>query len=572
MNAYPSLLFPVLDGKPLLHHLLNQLRAHGIREVAVALSADGGRGDRLLDALARLQPADMTVHWHVDGGNRGAAGAIKELEGLLSSGPALVVHPSIWLDGFELDAMWREHRERGSTVTMLLESTARSRGDLHSVDLDADGVVRRYSNIHASREKRSSLRPAGVYFMEPDIFSFVESGRYVDLAEQLIGWLNEDGYLVRGYMPSRPLKRFEDAAQYFSLNRQLMLQWWSDLDWERQGSTAAPDGIQVMEGARVAKGALIVGPAVIGRGSVIEEGARIIGPALICDGTSVGRGALVRDSVIWRGSSIGEGASVEYSLLTEQCALQPAHRVLGALVEDAGASVGELTPDSEVRLPSGAEAQAGPAGGGSAARARSRFLYFASKRALDIVVPLTLLPVLIPVLLLTAIAIKLDSPGPVFFRQVRCGRSGREFAIWKFRTMVLNAEELYAKALANNEVKGPMLKLKKDPRTTRIGEFLRRTSIDELPQLWNVLRGDMTLVGPRPLAMREMVWCPRWRDLRLRVKPGLTGLWQVSSRGAFSFDGWIEHDIRYVKQQSLGLDLQILLKTVLVLWKRPNAA
>jgi lipopolysaccharide/colanic/teichoic acid biosynthesis glycosyltransferase/NDP-sugar pyrophosphorylase family protein len=553
----------VLDGQPLLHHLLNQLRGYGIREVAVSLSADGGRSDRLLVALSRLPPSDMMVRWQVDSGNRGAAGALKELEEFLSAGPALVLHASVWLDGFELDAMWQEHRERGSTVTMLLESRPRTWSDLHSVELDSDGVVRRYSNIHASRDKRSYLRPAGLYFIQPELLDFVERGRYVDLAEQLLGWLNEDGYLVRGYVAERPLQRFEDAAQYFSVNRQLMLQWWSELDWRGQGSAAVPDGIKVMEGARVAANALIVGPAFIGTDCVIEDGARIIGPALICDGTTVGPGALVRESVIWRGSSIGEGASVEYSLLTEHSRLQPAQRVLGALVEEAG-----------VRLLSGlgAPASSEGRGQGGVSPAGSRLLYFAAKRVLDIAVPLALLPVLIPVFLVTAIAIKLDSPGSVFFRQVRCGRGGREFSIWKFRTMVVNAEELYAQALGNNEVKGPMLKMKKDPRTTRIGVLLRRTSIDELPQLWNVLRGDMTLVGPRPLAMREMVWCPRWRDLRLRVKPGLTGLWQVSARGEFSFDGWIEHDIRYVKQQSLMLDLRILLKTALVLWNRPNAA
>ena len=403
--------------------------------------------------------------------------------------------------------------------------------------------------------------------MQPDIFDFVEPGRYVDLAEQLLVWLNEDGYLVRGYVAARPLRRFEDAAQYVSLNRQLMLQWWSELDWDRRGPAAAPDGIRVMEDTRVAEGAAIIGPAVIGKGCVIEDGARIIGPALIGDGTRVGRGALVRDSVIWPKCSIGAGVSVEYSLLTERCTLRPGHRVLGALVEDAGASVTKLAPDADARMPSGLDAE----GAGSASRARSRLFYLAAKRALDIALPIALLPLLIPVFLVTAAAIKLDSPGPVFFRQVRCGRGGREFSIYKFRTMVVNAEELYAQAMANNEVKGPMLKMKKDPRTTGIGEFLRRTSVDELPQLWNVVRGDMTLVGPRPLAMREMVWCPRWRDLRLRVKPGLTGLWQVSSRGEFNFDGWIDHDIRYVKRQSLHLDLRILLKTALVLWKRPNA-
>ncbi len=569
MNAYSSLLFPMLDCQPLLHHLLGQLRAHGIREVAVTLSADGVRSDRLFDELSRIPPSEMTVHWQIDDGNRGSAGALKELEGFLSSGPALVLHPSVWLDGFELDAMWMEHRTRGSTVTMLLESPAKSRSDLDSVDLDSEGAVRSCSNVHESREKRSTLRPAGVYLIEPEVFDFVEPGRYVDLAEQLLGWLSKDGYPVRGYVAKRPLRRFEDAAQYVDLNKQLMLQWWSELDWGQRVSEVTPNGVRLMGNAQVSESATIIGPAVIGSNCIIEDGVSIIGPALICDGTIVSSGTLVRDSVIWRNSRIGSGASVEYSLVTESCEVKSGRRLLGALVEDEGGFIGDLVSDACRKTPAGVEARADAE---YASRTSSGIAYLAAKRTLDVVVPIIALPVLMPVLLLTALAIKLDSPGPVLFQQVRCGMGGREFSLYKFRTMVVNAEELYAEYMAKNEVKGPMLKIKKDPRTTRIGEFLRRSSLDELPQLWNVLCGDMTLVGPRPLAMREMVWCPRWRDLRLRVKPGLTGLWQISSRGEFSFDGWIEHDIRYVKQQSLKLDLRILLKTALVLWKRPNAA
>jgi lipopolysaccharide/colanic/teichoic acid biosynthesis glycosyltransferase len=513
----------------------------------------------------------MTIQLQVDDGNRGAAGALKDLEAFLSSGSALVLHPSVWLDGFDLDAMWREHRRKGSTVTMLLEASSTSRSALDRVDLDAEGVIRRYFNVHASREKRSHLRPAGVYLIQPEIFSFVEPGRYVDLAEQLLDWLNEDGYPTRGYVAEPPLRRFEDAAQYVDLNRHLMLQWWSELDWGQLISTQVPDGVRLAENVKVSATATLVGPLSVGRNCVIEDGARIIGPALIGDNTIVGAGALVRDSVIWRDCRIGSAASVEYSLVTESCVVNPGLRLLGNLVEEAGASVEKLVPDSYAGSPSAAAGRGRYDSAYSTSRRAPRSAYFVIKRTLDILVPLLAMPVLVPVFLLTAAAIKLDSPGPVFFKQMRCGRGGREFPLYKFRTMVVNSEQMYAEFMAKNEAKGPMLKLRKDPRTTRIGEFLRRTSLDELPQLWNVARGDMTLVGPRPLIMREMVWCPRWRDQRLLVKPGLTGLWQVSSRGEFTFDGWIEHDIRYVRQQSLLLDLRILLKTLLVLWKRPTA-
>jgi len=572
LNTYSSLLFPMLDGEPLLTHLLGQLCAHGIRDVAVALSKDGVRTDRVVEALSRIPSSDMKIYWQIDNGNRGAAGALKDLEAFLSSGPALVLHPTVWLEGFDLHAMWMEHKTRGSTVTILLDSPPRNRRNMQSLELDSDGLAKRYSNIHESRDRRSYLRPAGAYLIQPDILDHIEPGRYVDLAEQALQWLQEDGFPVRGYLAERPLRSFENAARYVNLNRQLMLLWWSGLERGKAEAGMDASGIRLMEGCRVADSAVIIGPVVLGRHCVIGERARIIGPTLVGDGTVVGNNVLVRDSVIWRDSRIGNDASVEYSLLTERSVVKPGQRLLGALAEDAGACVSDLMPDGELGAPVAYGAHGDAEHRGLLNRGVYRRVYLAAKRTLDVLVPIVAFPFLAPILLLTALAIRLDSPGPVFFQQVRCGLGGREFSLFKFRTMVVNAEELYAQAMAQNEVKGPMLKLKKDPRTTRIGEFLRRTSLDELPQLWNVFRGDMTLVGPRPLAMREMIWCPRWRDLRLSVKPGLTGMWQVSSREEFSFDGWIEHDLRYVRQQSFLLDIQILLKTARVLWKRPNAA
>ncbi len=131
----------------------------------------------------------------------------------------------------------------------------------------------------------------------------------------------------------------------------------------------------------------------------------------------------------------------------------------------------------------------------------------------------------------------------------------------KFRTMVADAESLQERLLAKNEVDGPVFKMRQDPRVTRVGGILRRTSLDELPQLFNVLGNQMSLVGPRPLLMSEMQYCPSWRDIRLMVKAGVTGLWQLDGRNSTAFSEWVKHDIAYVKGQSLKLDLEILLKT-----------
>ncbi len=176
---------------------------------------------------------------------------------------------------------------------------------------------------------------------------------------------------------------------------------------------------------------------------------------------------------------------------------------------------------------------------------------------------LTGLIVLSPVLLATALLIAVSSRGPVLYRQVRCGLNGRRFTLYKFRTMIEGADAQLDAVAHLNEVSGPAFKARQDPRVTWVGRILRRLSIDELPQLVNVLRGNMSLVGPRPPLPDEVARYERWQLRRLSMKPGLTGLWQVSGRaGLDDFARWIALDLAYIDQWSLWLDLKILLKTI----------
>jgi len=185
------------------------------------------------------------------------------------------------------------------------------------------------------------------------------------------------------------------------------------------------------------------------------------------------------------------------------------------------------------------------------------------KRAIDIAGASALLIVLSPVLLLAALAVKLTSSGPAIFTQQRHGFGKRRFKMYKFRTMVQNAEALQSQLEDKNEAQGPIFKIKNDPRITPIGRFLRKTSIDELPQLINVLLGDMSLVGPRPMSERDVSLFSEARLMRrFSVKPGLTCLWQINGRSNTNFDFWISQDLQYIDNWSLGLDLAILLKTV----------
>ena len=194
------------------------------------------------------------------------------------------------------------------------------------------------------------------------------------------------------------------------------------------------------------------------------------------------------------------------------------------------------------------------------------------KRSLDVAVALLLLLLLLPVLLGVAVAINLSSPGPIFFLQDRIGLNKRRFKIWKFRTMVPDAEKLMAHLERQNEVAGPVFKMKNDPRVTPIGKWLRRTSIDELPQLFNVLKGDMSLVGPRPLPVRDYEgFNEDWQRRRFSIKPGITCLWQVNGRSGISFDQWMLLDLQYLDEWSLWLDLKILAKTVPAVLKGAGA-
>ena len=185
------------------------------------------------------------------------------------------------------------------------------------------------------------------------------------------------------------------------------------------------------------------------------------------------------------------------------------------------------------------------------------------KRAMDLGLTLAAMPVLLPILALIAVAIRRDSPGPVFFRQLRVGQNKRRFLLYKFRTMAEGSEQRQSEVEHLNEAQGPIFKITNDPRVTRVGWFLRRTSLDELPQLFNVLRGEMSLVGPRPMSVRDVNLFDRGiQRKRFSVRPGVTCLWQVSGRSDLPFSKWLELDLWYIENWSLLLDLRILLKTI----------
>jgi lipopolysaccharide/colanic/teichoic acid biosynthesis glycosyltransferase len=188
----------------------------------------------------------------------------------------------------------------------------------------------------------------------------------------------------------------------------------------------------------------------------------------------------------------------------------------------------------------------------------------ATKRGMDILGASAFLACTLPFYPFIMLAIYLNSPGPIFYGAVRQGRGGKNFKCWKFRTMVVNADEIKRKLMIQNEVDGPQFKMKNDPRIFFVGRWLRRLNMDEWPQFFNVMGGQMSVVGPRPSPEKENQMCPAWREARLSVRPGITGLWQVSrrrDRGETDFQEWIYYDVQYIKKQSIWLDVKIFFKT-----------
>jgi lipopolysaccharide/colanic/teichoic acid biosynthesis glycosyltransferase len=192
--------------------------------------------------------------------------------------------------------------------------------------------------------------------------------------------------------------------------------------------------------------------------------------------------------------------------------------------------------------------------------------YRITKRFLDAVLSAAGIIALLPLMTVVAILIKLTSPGPVFFRQTRIGRNGIPFTFFKFRSMEIGSEERKEGLLGMNQAEYPLFKMRNDPRVTRVGRAIRRVGIDELPQLWNVVRGDMSLVGPRPHLPEEVREYKPWHWARLEVTPGITCVWQVTAKKELSFNEWIESDLEYVGRQSTWLDFTILARTFLVLF------
>ncbi|HEY8233795.1 MAG TPA: sugar transferase [Vicinamibacteria bacterium] len=301
-------------------------------------------------------------------------------------------------------------------------------------------------------------------------------------------------------------------------------------------------------GVQVHPSANLVGAVVLQDGARVGEGATLIGPAVIGRDAVVEARATVAQSVVGAGQVVGSDMTLR-------------HRVYLGAEEPASANAAESEPlASEIW-----ETQ--PLGMGSGVAPRS--FYPVVKRAFDATVAAVVLLLLLPLGLLMAALVKLESNGPVFFGHIREGLGGRAFRCWKFRTMFQGADQQQRKLAQLNQMDGPQFKVQRDPRRTTAGRWLTASNVDELPQLWNVLVGEMSLVGPRPSPFRENQVCVPWREGRLSVRPGITGMWQICrhDRDKGDFHQWIYYDLLYVRHMSLFLDLKIMVLTLVAFAK-----
>jgi lipopolysaccharide/colanic/teichoic acid biosynthesis glycosyltransferase len=315
--------------------------------------------------------------------------------------------------------------------------------------------------------------------------------------------------------------------------------------------------LAIAPGCHIDPTARLLGPVVLQEGVFIGAGATVVGPAVVGPGARVEQDAMVAQCVVGQEAVIAAGLTLR-------------HRALFGTVTESGPDLSPAVLYEAAAPPTVEPSEA------TDEPARSSPAYALFKAAFDMTAAGLGLLLLSPLLLLIALLIKLESRGPVFYRDRREGKGGRIFHCLKFRTMFVGAHAQQRELLAKNEVDGPQFKLVRDPRVTRIGRLLRQLSLDELPQLINVLRLEMSLVGPRPSPFRENQLCIPWRDARLSVRPGITGLWQVcrSRRLQGDFHQWIQFDLLYVRHMSFVVDLKILAATVFSLagqWPVPSS-
>lgn len=544
----PKCCLPIAN-LPLYHYMARTLGASGVNLLIFCVPA--GLQSEVANLLSATPPP---MAYLIRETGNGSGGSVLEVADLIKGESFWVINGDLLLDT-DLTRMVADHQQRRATATAACIQIQEAPWWMERIETDVTNGIRAIHRIHPFQCKRSKLRPIGLYLFEKAVLEVIPRGRYFDLKEQLFPPLYETGaatgvWEVPGYC--RTLSSIED---YFFANQDVLL---GVVKFAQNSPAPRNTG-----NPRIAPTAKILPPAMIEDSCRIDENTLILGLTAIGRECQVGASSIINDCIFLGKADIGRGVYLDGCVVCEDIAIDN-----GAILREMAIVKNQSGDRTEVPLSLRERTNRNYAGAPSEPEWRTPGgpFYRTAKRLIDIVISGVGLIITAPFLLLMAIAIKVDSPGDIFFLQERSGLQGRRFLMYKLRTMSSDSPDLVRRLQPFNEVDGPMFKMNADPRVTRVGRWLRATNLDELPQFWNVLKGDMSLVGPRPLSMEEMLYNPHWRDARLSVPPGITGLWQVERHCGLNFSDWIRYDIDYVQHRSLWLDLKILFRTVIKLF------
>jgi len=371
------------------------------------------------------------------------------------------------------------------------------------------------------------------------------------------------GVLSRDLPVRSEILNLSCEPDFLALNERVLLETTSKQ--AAPGFSIRSPGILIGQGCRIHPSVRLVAPIIVQPNTILEQSVKVVGPTLVGSGCRVRRGAVIAQSVLRDGTVVYPNITVRRRVLSGRCveSVSDISREKPILSSISSTGIPRFSGEGTIVLPQG----------NNRAQREGKIIQRAIKRTIDFVLSALALTVLSPLLIVVAILIKLESRGPVFFCHHRETRKGKEFACVKFRTMVSEAHNQQLKLYKDSLVDGPQFKIDNDPRVTRLGRWLRATNIDELPQLFNVLVGHMSLVGPRPSPFRENQICVPWRRARLSVRPGITGLWQIcrnDDRARGGFHEWIYYDTIYTRYFSLWLDLKIVVATFATLGGRKS--
>ena len=549
--AYPKSMLPLLN-KPVLEYLINFLSKNNIEEIFLIITSDI---ELFSSYFGSGEKYGILIHYIREFEPDGTAGCLRKVEKYLKGEPSfLLVHGGIVID-FNLNKLIQFHEDHAAAITVTVIRRHENPGPLEGLHISEGNLLGSFYRIHHSQDRRNYLCPCGLYLLDPCIFDLLGKDGYLDLKEQLIPQLRESFLPVfvreiEGYFSS--INSIED---YYQVQREL-LNGMNDGAENTRNLKERSESIWIGDHSHISSHSKLIGPVVIGDNCQVEEDSLIIGPTVIGNDCHISKGVMIRESIIWDRSVFLEGSRVETSIVGNGSSIKGNRVLRNSVIMSDGYRVNLPWHFKALEFKNGTKHET------AFSFKLKDTLYDFFERVFDILLSLIILFLTSPFFLLIPLLIKMDSKGPVFFRQSRCGKNGKEFQMIKFRSMIPKAEVLEKDLQAQNDVDGPMFKMKNDPRITRVGGILRKLDLDELPQFINVLKGDMSIVGPRPLSMEEMKFNPLWRDLRLTVKPGITGQWQVSERSEGSFRNWIRYDMYYVKNRSIWLDVKIIYKTI----------